>query len=309
MSEEKKCPICKEECNIRQEIDGSQKYNISCLICGDFKCSEQFYVEQSKSNLDFTIRGVLRERFINGLNTYLTNKSAIEDLLKTVSVPQNIRQKIDKFLINSNALYLKESPGQEIKCNKNLDYSLAYCKDSQDFSFIIDAMSNQGYFSKRDEKSSFIILQLNLKAWDRIEELKQINKESKQGFIACWFSNPDKPQATIFESINETGYNPMMIDDMSYPETILEKGLGEIKKSKFVVADLSGWRKSVIFEAGFAKGLGIDVIYVISKKEWDIKDEKGDNNKEFYCSSYQIGKYKDHDHLKEIVSSAIKARY
>jgi nucleoside 2-deoxyribosyltransferase len=80
----------------------------------------------------------------------------------------------------------------------------------------------------------------------------------------------------------------------------LEKALSEIRKSKFVIANLTGTRSSVFFEAGFAFGLNKDIIFVY--------DEKGGLPPEFYAKHYQCYAYKDEIELKDILKNAIAAR-
>lgn len=145
-----------------------------------------------------------------------------------------------------------------------------------------------------------------LNGWKRIEKLKTINKNSKQGFIACWFNAKHvRYSEAIVRGIKRTKiFEPMIIRDKDYPETILAKGLGEIKKSRFLIADLTGCRPSVIFEAGFAFGLGLEVVFVM--KEDEFKDSK--IRKEFYTKSYKIISYKDEKELEESVFRVIVAR-
>lgn len=47
--------------------------------------------------------------------------------------------------------------------------------------------------------------------------------------------------------------------------------VAEIRKSSFLIADFTGDRGGVYFEAGFAKGLGIPVIFSCKKGEWTDK--------------------------------------
>ena len=67
--------------------------------------------------------------------------------------------------------------------------------------------------------------------------------------------------------------------------------------------DLTEARNSVFFEAGFAFGLNIDVIYVYKNS----LDGSG-LPPEFYVRHYQCYKYKDETELKEILKNAISAR-
>ena len=50
---------------------------------------------------------------------------------------------------------------------------------------------------------------------------------------------------------------------------ISDRILAEIRLAEFVVADFTGQRQSVYFEAGFARGLGREVIWCCRKDQVD----------------------------------------
>jgi hypothetical protein len=65
----------------------------------------------------------------------------------------------------------------------------------------------------------------------------------------------------IEKALAETGYDPYRVDLDPRPHKIDNKIMAEIRRSRLLIADCTGDRSSVYFEAGFAKGLGIDVIW------------------------------------------------
>lgn len=112
-------------------------------------------------------------------------------------------------------------------------------------------------------KSSHETIVMRPKGWMRIEELEQINSESKQGFVAMWF---DKSMNEVYSNaismaIEDAGYRPLRVDNSEHNDKIDDKVISEIRKSRFIVADFTGHRGNVYFEAGFAKGLGIEVFW------------------------------------------------
>lgn len=88
-----------------------------------------------------------------------------------------------------------------------------------------------------------------------------------QGFIAMWF-DPAMMGVTEkgFErAIADAGYKPMRIDRKEHSNKIDDEIIAEIRRSRFVVADFTSEpekpRGGVYYEAGFAQGLGIPVIW------------------------------------------------
>ena len=60
--------------------------------------------------------------------------------------------------------------------------------------------------------------------------------------------------------IRAAGYHPVRLDDKDYVGGITDEMIAEIRGSRFVVADYTGQRNNVYFEAGFALGLGLTVV-------------------------------------------------
>ena len=68
----------------------------------------------------------------------------------------------------------------------------------------------------------------------------------------------------IMPAIRSAGYEPIRIDTEHYTGLIVNQMLSEIRRSRFIVVDYThekdNARGSVYFEAGFAQGLGLQVI-------------------------------------------------
>lgn len=88
-----------------------------------------------------------------------------------------------------------------------------------------------------------------------------------QVFVAMWFGEEIRPifDAAIAPAITRAGYRPKLITDTLHNRNINTEIVGEIRRSKVLVADFScppdQPRGGVYFEAGFAVGLGIPVIW------------------------------------------------
>jgi nucleoside 2-deoxyribosyltransferase len=94
----------------------------------------------------------------------------------------------------------------------------------------------------------------------------------------------------------------MCIRNKQYQEIILAKALSEIRKSTLIIVNLTGMRNAVIYEAGFAEGLGLEAIFIREKKEKNQKNE-------FYTGHHKINYYENLEELKEILPIIIQARF
>ncbi len=91
---------------------------------------------------------------------------------------------------------------------------------------------------------------------------------SSQAFVAMWFDNSMDPvyNHAIAPAIQAAGYEPYRIDRDNFLNKIDDEIIAQIRQSRFIVADFTHDQKgsvrgSVYYEAGFAYGLGIPVIF------------------------------------------------
>jgi hypothetical protein len=92
------------------------------------------------------------------------------------------------------------------------------------------------------------------------------NPNSKTGFIAMWIDTRLNPLlAAIERGISDAGYAPERIDRVEHNNRIDDEIIAHIRRSRFVVADMTGNRGGVYFESGFALGLGLEVIWLCRK--------------------------------------------
>lgn len=112
-------------------------------------------------------------------------------------------------------------------------------------------------------------VRLTLDGWKRVEQLEEgtVDKPN-QGFVAMWFADELEPayRLGIEPAIRAAGYEPMQMSFLEHNDDITDRIVAEIRKSKFVVADFTGNRGGVYFEAGFALGLGKPVVWTCQRK-------------------------------------------
>ena len=110
----------------------------------------------------------------------------------------------------------------------------------------------------------------------RLEEMETRAVNSEQAFVAMWFdeSVDEVYEKGIEPAIREAGYKPLRIDKKEHNNKIDDEIIFEIRHSQFVVCDFTCGlvehdgkrtplpRGGVYYEAGFAQGLGIEVIWM-----------------------------------------------
>ena len=98
-------------------------------------------------------------------------------------------------------------------------------------------------------------------------EAQRLNVNSSQTFVAMWLDpSMNEPfEEGIRPAIEGAGYTALRIDQKEHINKIDDEIIAEIRRSRFLVADFThgedGARGGVYYEAGFAHGLGIPVIF------------------------------------------------
>jgi len=103
--------------------------------------------------------------------------------------------------------------------------------------------------------------------WQELDRLKRPRTDSAQVFVAMWFNEITNEAYTdgIEPALSATGYRAIRIDKKEHNNKIDDEIVAEIRRSRFLIADFTSEPKSVrgsvYYEAGFAQGLGIPVIW------------------------------------------------
>lgn len=90
------------------------------------------------------------------------------------------------------------------------------------------------------------------------------DEASPIGFCAMWFNDDVAPlwSQVIEPAIRSAGYEPLRIDSKQHNGKIDDEIVASIRAARFVVADFTGNRGGVYYEAGFAHGLELPVIFM-----------------------------------------------
>jgi hypothetical protein len=156
---------------------------------------------------------------------------------------------------------------------KSILDSLAICQilDQKELMYITDTylLKHKKYL----EPNGTDYWKITPDGWEHIYSLVSANRESQAGFIAMRFL----PELTKFSDdfiasgIIDAGYQPLRVDKNLSTDLIDDTIVASIRRSKFVVADLTENSYGVYYEAGFARGLGLPVIYTCNEEYFNNK--------------------------------------
>ncbi|MDR1492974.1 MAG: nucleoside 2-deoxyribosyltransferase [Planctomycetaceae bacterium] len=184
--------------------------------------------------------------------------------------------------------------------NDNKIRLLLFANNPEETAQTLLLLENQGWIDQDLNNKAFWIIP---KGWEHLRELKkQPAGNINQAFVAMWFnSDRTKFYDTIEEVCKETGYKALRIDRKEHNDKIDDQILAEIRKSRILIADYTGNRGGVYFEAGFALGFGLPVIHLYGKQEFDK------NGPHFDTRQYNHIVYENENDLSEKLKNRIEA--
>lgn len=152
------------------------------------------------------------------------------------------------------------------------DYPLVFTRDSQELMYILESIRERGLIELPPTTSGSLQYRLTSEGWGTVGQLKDRQPSSDQAFVALWFTEELGPawKLGFHPALESSGFAPMRIDLVQHNNRIDDVIIAEIRRSGLLVADFTGNRRGVYFEAGFALGLGIPVIWTC--RETDIEE-------------------------------------
>jgi nucleoside 2-deoxyribosyltransferase len=237
-----------------------------CTICGDYKitreAADDLPNDSRIQDKKYILSGLTRQNSALG-NAILIRNDNLMDLIESAPLPLNVFDSMDRILlyIRNN---LKAINGN-VKIMAGFDYPIVFAKDEMELKYYIGQLIK---INQIEEVEGYCFT-LTLEGWKRTEELVRVNPLSRNAFVAMWFSDITEEawKNGIYKAIDKAGFNPQRIDLVQHNEKICDRIIVEIKRSRFVVADFTGSRGGVYFEAGYAMGLGLPVIWTC-REDW-----------------------------------------
>ncbi|SRR6266849_474394 len=124
-------------------------------------------------------------------------------------------------------------------------------------------------------------VRLTFEGWKRFAELQRSHSEGPIAFMAMPFGNQflDRVFAECFRpAVSNTGFDLRRIIDNPPAGLIDDRLRVEIRKSRFLICELTSGNPGAYWEGGFAEGLGRPVIYTCEKGYFEKQKTHFDTN-------------------------------
>ncbi len=253
------CPVCgANDAQRLGQVENRDAFAYDCPRCGKFVIDGlalatpllQERSEQERGRLTIALRAAS-----DAGHPAFVDLGSIDHLIDAAPQNRSLFEAVDRtLLLLAGRVDRFRSPAP---FQKSVDYPLVYARSEQEMNDYLVAAGELGFF---DIHKSVITLE----GWRRIEALRATTAQSRQAFVAMWFSKDlDDAWLNGFKKgIEETNYyHAIRMDSVEHNEKIDDRIFAEIRRSGLVVADFTGDRGGVYFEAGYAMGLGIPVIW------------------------------------------------
>lgn len=146
------------------------------------------------------------------------------------------------------------------------------CLGGNDLIFLLNYLGQRGLIENTGRNDEIKGCTLTVEGYARLDEIRENDTDSSKAFVAMWFDNSmnDAWKQGFGPAICDAGYEPFRVDKKEHINRIDDEIIAEIRRARFVVADFThgddGARGGVYYEAGFARGLGIPVIFTCLDK-------------------------------------------
>jgi len=261
-----KCPLCDKEDRAKSR-HGQDVFDVVCDVCGSYgitgdlrdalPCVPQW---AEKRHL---LSGLVREANLAGTVLPDLTPEVVEALLPLA--PRSVGERLSRFL--SNISRMTTAPSEFLSLKNVRDYPLVFASPGENMHYYCSALEQLGHVSTH-LTSGCAAVQITPKGWDQLAKLHP-RATSSTAFVAMSFDTRLRfiYDESIAPAVRACGFEPVRVDYIHHNDLCIDRIIGLIRASRFVIADLTGGKHGVYFEAGYAMGLGIPVIWTCRKRQ------------------------------------------
>lgn len=290
MSQGEQCPVCQGPANRLSRMEHWWEPGVlipyyQCRICGDCVMPDpvkNWWLNNHRYR-QYKLSAFIRERHIHqtGAPMLLTALEGlperppyailIDDAI--ADFPRNVSERLDRTIVN--LAHMSAKPGSWLSLENGVDYPAGFAEDDEAFNFLLSQLAELGYLGLTDGwafgEDVPPEVRLTAAGWNRVADLERATagQKSRQAFVAMWFGAEVREayEQGIKPAIEAAGYEPCQMAYLQHNEQVDDRMIAEIRKSRFLVADFTGHRHGVYWEAGFALGIDIPAIYTVREDE------------------------------------------
>lgn len=257
------CPIC--SLTVLDDGRNGDTLQYSCVRCGNFQLSGSLHASlqsmlegrpHGRAILSHAIREIQRKDEWPLITSYLA-----EQVLRERSLPKPAEQANNLLRWLGDTAEAAES--NVVEGIETLQ-AIIGGQTPNTVLYIANHLANEGYIKFEITKGPKYNFQMTLKGWAEYDRLQRDQSESKTVFMAMKFGDEELNRVVeqVFRpAVESTGYTLRVLTDVPRAGLIDDRLRVEIRRSRFMLADITHGNLGAYWEAGFAEGLGKPVIY------------------------------------------------
>lgn len=235
-----------------------------CSRCGDFQIGREAWADWSRTSTSPEQRALASHliRRMQGPKRPILDDTFFSSLSQRVLPTPT---ELSDNLLLTVAERVGGRPGRPISISHSFDLPLAASIGAVDDADVFWAVRNleEQNLIKGTWGTHFSNGWITAPGWTRIEDLKRAHVASRYAFFARKFANEDLDtlyKNCLGQAVADTGFELRTVTQKAgHIDAIIED---EIRRSRFLIADLSDANAEAYWEAGLAEGLGKPVIYI-----------------------------------------------
>lgn len=270
MTNQGKCQICGSNAKVYDYSIEKDRQLFDCSYCRKYSFMYSFQPDifhEQKSDF-YKVSSWIYEQNTEFATFPEIDEEKFKSILKTPD--KKIKEKFDLMM-----KYLAKMPSKET----DIDHIKVACwmKDDDEQGALLTKAIDMGYVRgievQRSATGTYIISinkpKLSFDGLEYVESLDEPNINSKQVFAAFYFSDEIKEvfDNQVRQAVEECGltYKRISSSTTAHDTTIDDEIIAMIKSSRIVIADFTDHRNSVYFEAGYALGMQLPVIWTCKR--------------------------------------------
>lgn len=262
------CIICGSPCTGTSDIEAAR---IDCERCGKFVLSapaeatiDGLFNEKPlrRSLMSFAIRRIQR----SGIHPEKITRSTLPTFWSDERLP-TLQAQVDNFVLwigDNQKTSFEYAVGTPAAIAAHVGIPISSEGDVVALSWLRGQIDFNNWYEQGSDWHGQLTFRLTLFGSQRYEQLKKVSRDSRTAFMALKFGDPvlDNVVENWFKpAVRKTGFELRKLSD-GQPAGLIDNQIrAAILSGRFVIADLSHANDGAYWEAGYAEGLGLPVIY------------------------------------------------
>lgn len=271
------CPICGatlNDFNDKPNIDGEWQAGhwtwCDCHRCGPFYIENHALTTAMYGQPDPLLPAWIRRHEEEGLETPKVTEQTLKEKVKDLQRHSALKKQL--IIMQGIEAACAGQPGAEVGYNLENDYPLFELEYPEEFDYLLDVLSERHLIRRAGVRSDPVI-RIEANGWDYLDEHSHERISSDQAFIAMSFGEDFDAvyDNGVYPAVDDAGYKPYRVDKEHFLGPIDAKIFNQIKVSRFMVAEVTEQNPGVYYEAGYALGLGMPIIWCVRA---DVLEQK-----------------------------------